>query len=512
MQRINVKSLSFALLGIFAAPLFAADQPQWGEKFSRNMVSAERGLPDRFDPATGENVKWTAELGTHNYVSPIIANGHVLIGTNNDHPRDPHHAGDRAVLMCLEEKTGRLEWQFVSPKLSEDRKDPYLDWPQIGFASPPTVEGDRAYALTNRGEIACFDLKGMVDGNQGPYMGEATHAAPQGEPPVEMGPLDADVIWLHDLVAEAGIRTHDQVHGSILIDGDLLYVNSCNGVDNTHRVIRTPDAPALLVFDKKTGRIVARDDQRIGPDTFHVGWSSPSLGEVNGRKLIFLGGANGVCYAFDALKSTPPEGEVAKLHTVWKFDTDPTAPKQDIHKWVSNRREGPSIIYGMPVFVDGKIFLTSGGDMWWGKHQGWLKCIDANGQGDVTKTAEIWSFPLSRETTSTPAVADGLVYAADCGGTIYCVDAATGKPVWTHKANGDIWASPLVADGKVYIGTQRGQFLVLAAGREKKLLSEVNLGDKINGTATAANGVVYVPTMKRLFAFAQGAKGKPSQP
>ena len=40
----------------------------------------------------------------------------------------------------------------------------------------------------------------------------------------------ADIIWVCDLVKEAGVHIHDQVEGSVLIDGDLLYVNSCNGV------------------------------------------------------------------------------------------------------------------------------------------------------------------------------------------------------------------------------------------------------------------------------------------
>lgn len=35
----------------------AGDQAQWGQAFTRNMVSAETGLVDRFDPATDQNVK-----------------------------------------------------------------------------------------------------------------------------------------------------------------------------------------------------------------------------------------------------------------------------------------------------------------------------------------------------------------------------------------------------------------------------------------------------------------------
>src|SRR5215210_4872903 len=229
--------LLWVLIVCVAPPLLAADQPQWGQAGSRNQVSGEAPLPDTFDPDKGLSVKWVAALGTQSYCSPIVAGGRVYIGTNNERPRDPKHAGDRAVLLCLDERDGHLLWQLVVPKLSADENDPYLDWPKVGWASPPTVEGDRAYALSNRGEVLCLDMKGMADGNDGPFKDEARHMAPRGFAPVEPGPADGDIVWACDLVAAAGVHTHDQVHGSVLVDGDLLYVNSCNGVDNTHRKI-----------------------------------------------------------------------------------------------------------------------------------------------------------------------------------------------------------------------------------------------------------------------------------
>src|SRR5687767_2329157 len=153
----------------------AADQPQWGRAWSRNMTSDETELPDTFDPGTGHNVKWVAPLGSQSYATPVVAGGRVLIGTNNEPPRDPRHRGDRGVLLCLAEADGRLLWQLVVPKLSEDLGDPYLDWRRVGFASPPTVEGNRAYTLTNRGEVVCLDMGGLADGNAGPFTDEAAH-------------------------------------------------------------------------------------------------------------------------------------------------------------------------------------------------------------------------------------------------------------------------------------------------------------------------------------------------
>jgi len=492
------------------------------------MVSEEKGLPDSFDPKTGKNIKWRVKLGTQTHSTPIIAHGHIYIGTNNGEPRDPKHRGDRGVFMCLDEKTGRLLWQLVVPKRDEDA---YMDWPSMGMSSTATVEGDRIYLVDNRGAVLCLDAKGMADGNDGPFREEAaymtpptTNGAPRQQigaethpetlrPPadgklLQPGPLDADIIWKFDLANEVGIWPHDAAHSSILIHGNQLYLNTASGVDNTHKRIRAPEAPSLVVLDKKTGRLLARDDEHIGPNVFHNTWASPSLGRVNGRELIFFCGGNGVVYAFEPLRAKPPPGEVRTLKKVFQFDFDPTAPKTDIHKFSSNRRESPSNLYGMPVFQHGQLFVAGGGDIWWGKNEAWLKCINATQTGDITTNGLEWSYPLEKHVMSTAAVQEGLVFIADCGRRFHCVDAKTGQPCWTHEVKGEVWASPYVADGKVYLGTRSGNFYVFTASREKQVLAELELGDPISATTTAANGVLYVATMQNLYAVQQDAQSK----
>ena len=148
-----------------------------------------------------------------------------------------------------------------------------------------------------------------------------------------------------------------------------------------------------------------------------------------------------------------------------------------------------------------RLYVAGGGDLWWGKRAAWLKCIDATRTGDITKTGEIWSYPLDQHVMSTPAVYNGLVFIADCSGKLHCLDAATGRPCWVHATKGEIWASPLVADGKVYLGTRRKEFLVFAASREKCLLSSIELDSPISATPVAANGTLYVATMQRLYAI-----------
>ena len=58
----------------------------------------------------------------------------------------------------------------------------------------------------------------------------------------------------------------------------------------------------------------------------------------------------------------------------------------------------------------------------------------------------------------------------------------------------------MVADGKLYLGTGRSLFWVLAHGKELEVINRIRMPDRIYTTPTAANGVLYVATNKRLYA------------
>ncbi|MCW5558202.1 MAG: PQQ-binding-like beta-propeller repeat protein [Verrucomicrobiae bacterium] len=482
----------------------AGDQAQFGQAWTRNMVSSERRLPETFDPASGAGIRWSVPVGTESHGTPVIAGGRVYLGTNNEEPRDPRREGDRGVLMCFDERDGSLLWQLAVPKREED---PYLDWPKSGISSTPTVEGDRVYLVDNRGVVLCLDARGLANGNDGPFREEAAYFTPRGtNAPAEtvpLGPLDADILWTLDLTQELGIWSHDAAHSSILIHGDHLYLNSGTGVDNTHKVIRTPNAPSLAVLRKSDGQVLATDGLGIAPRIFHCTWSAPSLARVDGRDRILFAGGDGVVYGFDPLPASfvLDPAKPATLTKVWQFDFDAAAPKAEVHRYNGNRAVSPSNIYGMPVVHEGRLYVAGGGDWFWGKHEAWLKCLDPEGTGDATDRALRWSYPVNRHTMSTPAVHDGLAYVADSMRVVHCVDLQTGRALWTHELGGEIWASALVADGKVYLGTRRGDFWIFAAGREKKVLASVALNAPISATAVAANGTLYVATMNRLYAI-----------
>ena len=117
----------------------------------------------------------------------------------------------------------------------------------------------------------------------------------------------------------------------------------------------------------------------------------------------------------------------------------------------------------------------------------------------------MWTYDAIERTIASVAISDGLLYASDLSGHVHCLDEKTGKPYWVYATNADDWSTPLVADGKVYIGTKK-KLVVLATGKEMKVISEIPLGSTAYATPVAANGTLFVCSQSYLWAVQKGAK------
>jgi len=505
----------------------AADWPRWGGQDSGNMVSDAKGLPDGFVPgskspsgggidlATTRNVKWTAKLGSAAYGNPTVAGGRVFVGTDDltvtDDPRFKRTRG--GLVKCFDEATGAVLWQLVVPERQKIPKGVLFGHQHLGTCSSPTVEGDRVYVVTSAAEVVCLDVKGQANGNDGPYRDEGQYMAGSEEKPVALQPADGDIIWRIDLIDDLGIRPHDATSCSILIHGDLLYLSSSNGVDNPHVKVLAPDAPAIIVLDKHTGKLAAVEKEGLSARLYHCQWSSPSLGRVGDKDLVFFGGGDGVCYAFEAIARAPETP--AGLTKVWSYDGNPREYKYRdgrlIGYYEGDKRKknspnkndgayvGPSQIIATPVLCNDRIYVAIGQDPAHGRGKGLFHCIDATKTGDITETGRIWTYDGLDRTIGTATVADGLVYILDVAGRMHCLDADTGKPHWVHETKAEAWGSPLVADGKVYFGNQK-DFYVMAAGKEPRVLTEIRLGSPVYSSPIVANGVLYVASQRYLWA------------
>jgi outer membrane protein assembly factor BamB len=518
-RRFSVAGWLGVVVALGGSPAFAADWPQWGGSDGRNMVSDEKSLPDSFAPgdrkagvpgidlATAKNVKWAVRLGNYVYGNPTVAGGRVFVGADCQTVKwDGRRSSTRGgTVKCLDEATGKLLWQLVVPERTDLPPGTYFNHQDLGTCSSPYVEGDRAYVVTSADEVVCLDVHG-----QPPRDG-----APAGD-----APADAKVIWRYDLINELKVSPHDSASCSVVIHGDVLYVGTSNGVDKTHEKVVSPDAPALVALDKRTGRLLATENEKISTRIFHCQWSPPSLGKVGDKTLLFFGGADGVCYAFETLDAIPDKPVYMKK--VWSYDCNPPAYRvrdgKPIHYTDGDRRRarspnkddglyvGPSEIIGTPVFYDNRVYVAIGQDPMHGRGRGMLHCIDATKTGDITQTGKIWSYDGLDRTIASPTISDGLLYIPDIAGRVHCLDADTGKVSWVYETGAQTWGSVLAADGKLYFGTKT-EFMVMAAGKEAKVLSRVPLGSALYSTPIAANGVLYVASQQYLWAV-QGRREK----
>lgn len=492
-----------AILVTARADVFAADWPMFGRDATRNAVSPESNPPldwqvedaeDKRQVKPARNVKWVAELGEMSVGSPVVSGGLVWMCTNNARPRDPRFTKDASVLMCFDARDGKFLWQDVTARVG-DRNN---DWPWGSAASPPLVEGDRLWYVTNRWEVVCLDLSPLL--------------ARAGEP---------REVWKLDMPRELGITPYAPVMGFNLhcaIGASYkgrLYVITGNGVSHIKSLPTAPDAPSLVCLEKATGKVVWRDNSP-GRGILDGQWGSPLVAKVGGRWQVIAPMGDGWLRSFD-----PDTGAL-----LWKCDAN---AKGSVYPQTRN------LLMAAPVLYEGRVYIATGQSIERGEGPGALLCIDPTRSGDVSEELDdgpgdagggarrgkanpnsgvVWKFVdatppgahrqrINRmnRSSSTVAAAAGLVFAPDFSGYLHCLDARTGEHLWAADVETAIPGSPLICDGKVYLEDEDGEVSVFAVSREMRRLAKHPTGAGGFSSPVFANGVLYVANRQRLYAI-----------
>lgn len=498
------------------------DWPQWGGSPERNNVPDSGPLPTSFDVETKENILWSMPLGSETYGNPVVANGKVYIGTNNGNGYIKRYPAtvDLGCLICFDEKDGKFLWQHSSEKLPTGRVH---DWPNQGICCAPMIDGDRLWYVTSRGEVVCLDTDGFLDGeNDGPFNKEPNENKDE-----------ADVVWRLDMMSQLNVSQHNMCSCSVTAVGNKLFVNTSNGVDDSHLTVPEEKAPSFICIDKNTGEVLWTDNTP-GGNILHGQWSSPTYGVFNGQEQVVFGGGDGWMYSFD------PAGDNGKSKMLWKFDCN---PKDSVYRLNGATRNH---IIATPVVYDGLIYVAVGEDPEHGEGNGHLWAIDPNKRGDVSPTlvynssnpnvviphkrkqaldaaagdlerdnpnsAAVWHYvgsnPKEFETTmhrtcGTVAIKNDILVIADFSGLVHCLDSKTGEPHWTYDMLAASWASPLIADNKIFIGDEDGDITIFELSKEQKQIAEINLGSALYTTPVAANDKIFVANRNRIFAIGE---------
>jgi outer membrane protein assembly factor BamB len=209
--------------GIIKGQSVSSDWPQWRGP-DRNGLSKETGLLSQW-PRSGPPVAWSAAMLGAGYGSIAVQGDRVYVqGMRNR----------QSVVSTLNRADGKLVWVRILGPAGDNDRGP-------GPRGTPTIDGDRVYALSETGDLACLRA------------------------------ADGTVIWQRNILKEfKGGNPYWLLSESPLIDGD--------------RVIVTPGGrgAGVVALDKMSGKTVwVSKDLSDG-----AGYSSPIVADVGGVRTI----------------------------------------------------------------------------------------------------------------------------------------------------------------------------------------------------------------------------------
>jgi outer membrane protein assembly factor BamB len=343
---------------------------------------------------------------------------------------------------------------------------------------------------------------------------------------VPRGGFNSPVVWGDRVYLAGADEQKREVYGYDADTGALLWTADTEGV---------PGEPTTL--------------PNVSPDT---GYAAPSLA-VDGRRVIAIFGT-GVILGLDAdgrrlwarHLGTPgnPYGHASSLlilrDTVFvQFDHTggSTVKALDVEtgrdRWEQAR--GAALSWASPILADagGRLRLI-------------LSAAPMVTAYDALTGAELWSKDvLSNEIGSSPAYANGRVFAANqyakavaldaatgeviwstedldlpdagspvatdrhlfmptSGGTFSCIAATNGVRVWSHEFDAGGYGSPILAAGRIYWVTAEGKTRIFKAADAFELIAEPALGEASVCTPAAVGRRLYIRGVKHLFCI--GAK------
>jgi outer membrane protein assembly factor BamB len=124
----------------------------------------------------------------------------------------------------------------------------------------------------------------------------------------------------------------------------------------------------------------------------------------------------------------------------------------------------------------------------------------AGGEGDVTKSHQLWQFQNGPDVPS-PVADDVHLYLITDKGVVYVLDRKTGKEVYGGQRlrPGTYSASPVLADGRLYISNEDGVTSVFTAGPKFELVAENESSEYTLSSIAVSDGQLFLRTTGHLY-------------
>lgn len=367
---------------------------------ARAGVSAERGLPASFDPATGANIQWKAALPGRGPASPIVVGDRVFATAASGPKQATLH------VLCFDAASGRELWRRQLWATGHTVVDSFG-----GVAAPtPACDGESVVAFYSSNDLVCFDRKGNLR-------------------------------WFRGLAYDLPQTRNDVgMASSPLIVGRTVIVQCENQGESFAAGI-----------DLGTGE----DRWRIPRDRSAV-WSSPTLlpgGEGESPLVLLVGRAR--LSAIDPADGRTVWTYDAPCHTIASpvVSADRVfLPAIGIHALRSDRAKSEVVRLwyeanlrsdnASPVLYEGRLYVI--------KPPGILLCADAE------KGTLLWQKRLTGPFWASPVVAEGRLWCVNHGGLVQIVSLDDDPKIESISLGEEgVLASPAVGAGAVFLRTDR---------------------------------------------------------
>lgn len=425
-----------------------------------------------------KNLKWKVEV-PHGHSSPCVWNDKIALTGLSE---------GKLVTFCLNKADGRELWRVAVPATKVEAAH------RIGSPAAPTCCTDGEKLITYFGSFGLL----AYDWN-----GKELWKKPLPAPVVEFGTSSSP----------------------ILAEGKVILV-----VDQDVRSY-------MIALDVKTGVEAWRVDRK----EFRRGFSTPFIWKHGGEQELVVSGSlwtrsydlkdgrqRWSVAGMSRVSNTSPIGtEDVLLVCGWNVggdeddrvemeahDTFLVAQDHDKNGLLTEAEfpEGPlrdrfTII---DADKDGRVTKDEYNVMraMFAKAENQLCAIKPGGSGDITKTHVVWSQKKQLPYVFTPVVANGRIFTVKGGGLASAYEVESGSPIYQgerlESASGEYYASAVTAGNRVYVVSQRGVISVLDATSDKlSVLARNDLKAPVFASPAIVDGVIYIRTDTRLFAFGQ---------
>ncbi len=112
---------------------------------------------------------------------------------------------------------------------------------------------------------------------------------------------------------------------------------------------------------------------------------------------------------------------------------------------------------------------------------------------------KIWEASDCLPECSSPVATKDLLYVATSYGAVCAYNTEDGSVVKQHELTTPFYSSPIIADGKIYLFSNSGKCYIFSTGKDFKLITSFETGEKTFATPAFTDGMMVVRTDKSLY-------------